>query len=127
MTKFPTVARAVAFIGLAAMLAGCKTASTDNDITAGIPNDYRQRHPIAVREAAKTLTVFIGDRRSGLTATQRGEVGALASQWRREATGGVVIEVPVGPMPSPWKFILAPRVRGRAPDTPGLGPAGPTP
>jgi hypothetical protein len=27
-------------------------------------------------------------------------------------------------MPSPWGFILAPRVRGQAP---GLGPAGPTP
>ena len=38
-----------------------------------------------------------------------------------------VIEVPVGPMPSPWKFILAPRVRGQARETPGLGPAGPTP
>ncbi len=38
-----------------------------------------------------------------------------------------VIEVPVGPMPSPWKFILAPRVRGHSRETPGLGPAGPTP
>jgi acetolactate synthase-1/2/3 large subunit len=24
-----------------------------------------------------------------------------------------LIEVPVGPMPSPWEFILMPRVRGR--------------
>jgi acetolactate synthase-1/2/3 large subunit len=38
-----------------------------------------------------------------------------------------VIEVPVGPMPSPWGFILAPRVRGEARETPGLGPAGSTP
>jgi acetolactate synthase-1/2/3 large subunit len=38
-----------------------------------------------------------------------------------------LIEVPVGPMPSPWRFILAPQVRGAAPDAPGLGPAGPTP
>jgi pilus assembly protein CpaD len=97
MTKLPTVARAVAFIGLAAMLAGCKTTSTtDADVTASVPNDYRLRHPIAVRESAQTLTVFIGDRRGGLTATQRTEVGAVASSWRREATGGIVIEVPSG-------------------------------
>ena len=30
--------------------------------TGSVPNDYRQRHPIAVREKAQTLTVFIGDR-----------------------------------------------------------------
>ena len=97
MTKLPAVARAAAFIGLAAMLAGCQTTSSpERDITASIPHDYRQRHPIVVRESKQTLTVFIGDRRGGLTASQRGEVGALASQWRREATGGIVIEVPFG-------------------------------
>ena len=31
-----------------------------------------------------------------LTPTQRAEVGALASSWRQEATGGIVIEMPVG-------------------------------
>jgi pilus assembly protein CpaD len=97
MSKLPTVARAVAFIGLAAMLAGCKTTrAPEADITASVPHDYRQRHPIAVRESTQSLTVFIGDRRGGLTATQRAEVGALAAPWRREATGGIVIEVPVG-------------------------------
>ena len=96
MSRFPTVARAVAFIGLAAMLAGCKTTSGDGDITASVPSDYRQRHPIVVRESTQTLTVFIGDRRGGLTATQRTEVSAVASGWRREATGGIVIEVPFG-------------------------------
>ena len=42
------------------------------------------------------MTVFIGDRRGGLTPAQRAEVGALAGGWRAEATGGIVIEVPVG-------------------------------
>jgi len=51
---------------------------------------------------------------------------ALRRAFRRRDTP-TVIEVPVGPMPSPWKFILAPRVRGEARETPGLGPAGPTP
>src|SRR3979409_2300647 len=51
---------------------------------------------------------------------------ALRGAFKRRATH-TVIEVPVGPMPSPWKFILAPRVRGQARETPGLGPAGPTP
>lgn len=27
--------------------------------------------------------------------------------------GPTLIEVPIGPMPSPWEFILMPKVRGR--------------
>jgi pilus assembly protein CpaD len=95
MKRLPIVARALAFASLAAMLAGCKTTS-DAEVTASIPHDYRLRHPIAVREGKQTMTVFIGDRRGGLTPSQRGEVGALASGWRREATGGFIIEVPAG-------------------------------
>src|SRR6202011_4747884 len=64
--------------------------------TGSIPHDYRTRHPIAVREADQTMTVFIGDRRGGLTPTQRAEVGALGASWRREATGGFVVEMPLG-------------------------------
>lgn len=95
MRRLPIVARALAFASLAAMLAGCKTAA-DSEVTASIPHDYRQRHPIAVRQGQQTLTVFIGDRRGGLTPSQRAEVGALAPAWRRESTGGFVIEAPMG-------------------------------
>lgn len=95
MKTLPTLARALAFVSLAALLAGCKTTSQE-EITHSVPSDYRLRHPIAVREKAQTLTVFVGDRRGGLTPAQRAEIGALAPAWRREATGGIVIEVPSG-------------------------------
>ena len=95
MKRLPIVARALACASLAAMLAGCKTAA-DREVTAGISHDYRLRHPIAVREGKQTLTVFIGESRGGLTPSQRADVGALAAAWRREATGGFVIEVPFG-------------------------------
>ena len=73
MKKSLTLARALAFVSVAALLAGCKTTSSQEDLTASIPNDYRQRHPIAVREKVQSLTVFIGDGRGTLTPTQRGE------------------------------------------------------
>lgn len=95
MTKLPSLARALAFVSLAALLAGCKTTGS-TDVTDSVPTDYRQRHPIAVREGAQTLNVFIGDNRGGLNPSQRAEVTAMASNWRREATGGIVIEVPSG-------------------------------
>jgi pilus assembly protein CpaD len=95
MKRLPILARALAFASVAALLVGCKTA-TQSEIAAAVPVDYRQRHPIAVREGKQTLTVFIGDRRGGLNPSQRAEVGALAPAWRRDATGGFVIEVPHG-------------------------------
>lgn len=94
MRKFPTVARALALVSIAAMLAGCKTSS--GETTGSIPADYRQRHPIAVREGVQTLDVFIGESRGALTPAQRADVSALASTWRRESSGGIVIEAPFG-------------------------------
>jgi pilus assembly protein CpaD len=96
MKNRPRLAQALVFVSLAALLAGCKTTSNQGEITGSFPSDHRQRHPIAVREIPQTVTVFIGDRRGGLTATQRAEVGALVPAWRREATGGFVVEVPFG-------------------------------
>jgi len=94
MKKSLTLARTLAFVSVAALLAGCNTTSVE--VAQSIPDDYRQRHPIAVREKVQSMTVFIGDGRGTLTPTQRADVGALASSWRQEATGGVVIEMPVG-------------------------------
>ena len=42
------------------------------------------------------IELFIGRNRGGLTPTQRAEVMAFAHTWKREATGGLVVEVPVG-------------------------------
>lgn len=96
MQSLPIVARALAFASIAAMLVGCKTTAPEREVTNTIPHDYRMRHPIAVRQSDQTMTVFIGDRRGSLTPAQRADVGALAASWRREATGGFVVEMPLG-------------------------------
>jgi pilus assembly protein CpaD len=58
--------------------------------------DYRQRHAIVIKEGPRTVELFIGDKRGTLTATQRAEVLAFAGEWRREATGGIFVDVPSG-------------------------------
>jgi pilus assembly protein CpaD len=97
MTTLPIVARTLICASLAALLVGCQTSAQQPlDTTESIPHDYRMRHPIAVRERDQAMTVFVGDRRGTLTPAQRADVGALASTWRREATGGFVVELPLG-------------------------------
>ena len=75
-------------------LGGCYTAS--QEITSGVASDVRQRHPIVIKEGPQTVDLFIGDKRGTLTGSQRAEVLSFASEWRREATGGIMIDVPAG-------------------------------
>ena len=78
---------------LAATLAGCYTA---RDTLGDVPPDYRLRHPIALQEGNRAIELFIGANRGGLNASQRADVLAFAHVWRREATGGVLIDTPSG-------------------------------
>jgi pilus assembly protein CpaD len=87
------VARLLAVIGGATMLAGCYT---NQEVAIPAAFDYRLRHPIAIKEGPSTTELLIGTNRGGLTAAQRADVLAFSSRWRREATGGVIIELPAG-------------------------------
>jgi len=85
-----------ALIGLAVALGACKTAST-NDLVmqAGLPDDVRLRHPIAIQEADRSIVVFVGRGRGGLSGAQRADVANLGQTWMREGTGVITIDVPV--------------------------------
>jgi len=81
-------------IGAAVALGAC--THTDNlDTTAGIPDDYRLRHPIAVAEVNQSIVVFVGRGRGGLTAEQRTDVMGLARNWMHDGTGAISADVPV--------------------------------
>ena len=64
-------------------------------VTATVPDDYRQRHPIAVEEVNHSIVIFVGRARGGLSDSQRADVVGLARSWRREGTGAVVADVPI--------------------------------
>ena len=81
-------------IGMSAALGGCMHATAQDDTTASIPSDYRQRHPIAIQEADHSIVVLVGTARGGLTASQRVDVAGYAQSWLQEATGGIVIALP---------------------------------
>src|SRR6478735_12735531 len=83
-----------ALVGLAVVLGAC--THTDNGLTASVPDDYRQRHPIAIQEADQSVVIFVGHARGGLSAAQRADVIGLAQTWLREGTGAISADVPVG-------------------------------
>ena len=85
--------RVLTALSLAASLAGCYTAENANEPYA---EDYRLRHPITLKEGVHSVEIFVGPNRGGLTPSQRADVLAFAQSWRREATGGILIETPQG-------------------------------
>jgi pilus assembly protein CpaD len=85
--------RLLAIVGCAGMLAGCLS---DQASLREVPRDSRQRHPIAIREGVHTVELFIGSRRGELTLDQRADVVGFARTWRREAAGGIIIDLPAG-------------------------------
>jgi pilus assembly protein CpaD len=85
-----------ALLGLSCALSACN--QTGELVTGGIAsNDYKQRHPIAVTEANRSIVVFVGHARGGLSGSQRTDVAGLAQSWVREGTGAIVADVPSDP------------------------------
>ncbi|MEJ2373873.1 MAG: CpaD family pilus assembly protein [Pseudolabrys sp.] len=83
--------RLLVIASLVALLGGCYQRQLPI-----YPTDYRVRHPITLKEGRHTVEVFLGPKRGGLTPTQRADVLSFAQNWRRNATSGVIINVPRG-------------------------------
>jgi len=83
-----------ALFGLSTALGAC-TFTGAEVVTASIPDDYRLRHPIAIEEANRSVVIFVGRARGGLSDSQRADVLGLAQVWVREGTGAIVADVPV--------------------------------
>jgi pilus assembly protein CpaD len=88
-------ARVALVAGCALFVCGC---NTDQQVTGApeVATDYRLRHPITLQEADHTLELFIGSNRGELNPTQRAQVLSFGLSWKHEATGGVVVERPIG-------------------------------
>lgn len=96
MTRIATIRggpalRLAAAACFALALAGCyRTPGAEDAYSA----DYRVRHPITLSDGERTVDIFLGRRRGGLNPAQRADVLAFAQAWRREATSGILVEVP---------------------------------
>jgi pilus assembly protein CpaD len=98
--RFRTLRLCGALVGLSVALGACAYAGGEV-VTASIPEDYRLRHPIAIHEADRSVVIFVGHGRGGLSAPQRADVVGLAQIWLREGTGAIIADLPVD-TPNAW-------------------------
>ena len=89
-----TALRAAVLLAAAAALAGC--TAYGQAVRDPYPEDIRDRHPISLREGPKTLELFVGVNRGGLSPAQRADLVAFAHTWQQDSTGGILIDIPSG-------------------------------
>ena len=94
VARYRTLRLLGALLCVSAALGACTYTSGDV-VTASVPDDYRLRHPIAIEEADRSVVIFVGHGRGGLSASQRADVMGLAQTWVREGTGTIHADVPV--------------------------------
>ncbi len=120
LDRLRTLRSLSALIALSAALGAC-TVWGGEVVTASVPpTDYRQRHPIAIREANRSIVVFVGNGRGGLSPSQREDVRGLARTWVNEGTGAIVADVPANTpnaraAASAWREIRAQLTAGGVP------------
>jgi pilus assembly protein CpaD len=87
--------RSAALLTVLALALGACAAK--GDLTARTaPDDIRERHPIVLRDAPRSLDVFVGRSGSGLDPRQADDVARFGADYRRSGKGGLVAEVPTG-------------------------------
>ena len=94
LNRYRALRLAGAMVGLSIALGACTEISDPVTTTARVPDDYRLRHPIAIQEADRSVVLFVGHARGGLSAAQRTDVAGLAQTWVSEGTGTIILDVP---------------------------------
>jgi pilus assembly protein CpaD len=83
-----------ATLAVAMVLGACARKA---EVTGSLaPIDVRERHPIVLRDAPRSLDVFVGRAGGRLDARQAEDVAEFAQEYRRSGRGGLVAEVPTG-------------------------------
>ena len=88
-SRFRTLRLCGALVGLSAALGACANTGAEV-VTASVPDDYRLRHPIAIHEADRSVVIFVGHARGGLSASQRADVLGLAGLFDNDVMRSMI-------------------------------------
>jgi pilus assembly protein CpaD len=80
----------VAVVALGLVLGAC--AGRKTEITGSVLPDYRERHPIVLTEAPRSLEIYAGTRQ--LDPRQSSDIAAFAAEYRAHGRSQIIAEVP---------------------------------
>ena len=114
MSRERSAVRSIAALVLAATLPMLGACQTKSDITGSIfPSDYRDRHPIVLKDGPRVLDVFV-EGGGGITARGREDVSDFFAEYRRYGSGAMLAQVPAGHGTNPNTRRALDTIRGAA-------------
>ena len=79
-----------------AVLGGCAKHSKDHFTVGSVPANYKERHPIVMREKEQTLDVVVGASGGPLSNSTRNEVQGFSRAFLGAASGSMTVMLPSG-------------------------------
>lgn len=86
----------LAVVTLAFGLGACARKAVETTGSISAPYDYRERHPVVLKDAPRSLDVFVGRAGSGLDSRQMSDVADFAAGYRAQGRGALMVQVPSG-------------------------------
>jgi pilus assembly protein CpaD len=93
-SRASSLPRLCAVAGLALLATACSRYKEYADLTGSLPTDVRDRHPIVLAEAPRSIDIFGNGPR--LDDRQQDDLRAFAAEWRTHGRSGVIVEAPSG-------------------------------
>lgn len=93
--RMAMVIAAVLATGLGTGLGAC-SRNVDKTGSTSVPYDYRERHPIVLKDAPRSLDVFVGRAGTGLDPRQSVDVADFGAGYRAQGRGALMVQVPTG-------------------------------
>ncbi|ALN71957.1 CpaD family pilus assembly protein [Aureimonas sp. AU20] len=105
--------RRLALASAAPLLIGLLAGCANQHIEVGaIPDDYRTRHPITVREATEDLELFVASSDTRLTPADETRVESFATRFRASRATVIRLRVPSGGRNAAAARLVADNVAG---------------
>lgn len=83
-----------AVVALALLASACSRYKHYADLTGSLPTDVRDRHPIVLQEAPRSIDIFGNG--PHLDARQQDDLRAFAAEYRQHGRSHIIIETPSG-------------------------------
>jgi pilus assembly protein CpaD len=87
---------AACFAAAALLPAGCASYSQDHVIVGAVPDDYRTRHPIVVKQAENSEDIAVAAGARALSGRDKDVIAQFAHRFRRAGVTAMAVLIPAG-------------------------------
>jgi len=91
-----SLAATIALVAAAGLGAGCASYDRSHYVAGAVPDDYRTRHPIVVRQSENSEDIVVSPNSRGLSYRDRAVAQTFASRFNQSGSSRMAILVPAG-------------------------------